>query len=49
MKAVAVHLQSKEVGLVEQEIPNLANPDDVKIRVLEVGVCGTDKEICRFE
>lgn len=49
MKAVAVHLQSKQVGLVDQEIPNLVNPDDVKIRMLEVGVCGTDKEICRFE
>jgi threonine dehydrogenase-like Zn-dependent dehydrogenase len=49
MKAVAVHMQSKEVGLVDQDIPNLSNPDDVKIRMLEVGVCGTDKEICRFE
>ena len=49
MKAVAVHVQSKQVGLVDQEIPGLTNPDDVKIRMLEVGVCGTDKEICRFE
>ncbi|HEY3743194.1 MAG TPA: glucose 1-dehydrogenase [Bryobacteraceae bacterium] len=49
MKAVAVHLQSKEIGLVDRDIPNLANPDEVKIRMIEVGVCGTDKEICRFE
>ena len=49
MKAVAVHLQSREVGLMDQDIPALANPDDVQIRMLEVGVCGTDKEICRFE
>ena len=49
MKAVAVHLESKQVGLVDLEIPKLTNPDDVKIRMLEVGVCGTDKEICRFE
>jgi threonine dehydrogenase-like Zn-dependent dehydrogenase len=49
MKAVAVHLESKQIGLVDREIPSLANPDDVKIRMLEVGVCGTDKEICRFE
>ena len=49
MKAVAVHIQSKQVGLVDHEIPALVNPDDVKIRMLEVGVCGTDKEICRFE
>lgn len=49
MKAVAVHIPSKQVGLVDQEILALANPDEVKIRMLEVGVCGTDKEICRFE
>ena len=49
MRAVAVHSQSQQIGLVDEEIPGLANPDDVKIRMLEVGVCGTDKEICRFE
>ena len=49
MKAVAVHLESKQVGLVDQDVPVVVRPDDVKIRMLEVGVCGTDKEICRFE
>jgi threonine dehydrogenase-like Zn-dependent dehydrogenase len=49
MKAVAVHIQSKQIGLVDRDIPDLANRDDVKIRMIEVGVCGTDKEICRFE
>jgi threonine dehydrogenase-like Zn-dependent dehydrogenase len=27
----------------------MASPADVRCRVLEVGVCGTDREICRFE
>jgi len=49
MKAVAVFPESKEVKLVEHDEPNISSPTEVKLRVLEVGVCGTDKEICAFE
>jgi len=50
MRAVAVHPSSRQVGLVDLEAPSLTvSPTAVKIRILEVGVCGTDKEICRFE
>ncbi len=49
MKAIAVHPESKQVGLVDLEIPLLLSRTGVKIRILEVGVCGTDKEICSFE
>ena len=49
MKAVAVFPESKEVKIVEQEEPRINAPSEVKLRVLEVGVCGTDKEICAFE
>ncbi|HLL72654.1 MAG TPA: glucose 1-dehydrogenase [Pyrinomonadaceae bacterium] len=49
MKAVAVFPESKEVKLVEHEETNISAPTDVKLRVLEVGICGTDKEICAFE
>lgn len=49
MKAVAVFPESREVKLVEQEEPRISAPTEVKLRVLEVGVCGTDKEICAFE
>jgi threonine dehydrogenase-like Zn-dependent dehydrogenase len=49
MKAVAVFPESKEVKLIEQEEPRINAPNEVKLRVLEVGVCGTDKEICAFE
>ena len=49
MKAVAVFPGSQEVKLVQREPPRPANPDDVLLRVLDVGLCGTDKEICSFE
>ncbi|HEX8634142.1 MAG TPA: glucose 1-dehydrogenase [Pyrinomonadaceae bacterium] len=49
MKAVAVFPETKEIKLVEHEEPRLSSPTEVKLRVLEVGICGTDKEICAFE
>jgi threonine dehydrogenase-like Zn-dependent dehydrogenase len=49
MKAVAVVPGAREVRLVEQPVPGLEGPADVMLRVLEVGVCGTDREICAFE
>ena len=49
MKAVAVFPASREVKLVEHDEPRIATPDGVKMRMLAVGVCGTDREICAFE
>ncbi|HZH89223.1 MAG TPA: glucose 1-dehydrogenase [Pyrinomonadaceae bacterium] len=49
MKAVAVFPEAKEIKIVEHEEPRLFAPTEVKLRVLEVGVCGTDKEICAFD
>ena len=48
MRAVAVFPESREVRLVDHPEPELQAPDDVLVRMLEVGVCGTDKEICAF-
>jgi threonine dehydrogenase-like Zn-dependent dehydrogenase len=48
MKAVAVFPQTRELRLIEQEEPHLTRDTQVKLRLLEVGVCGTDKEICTF-
>lgn len=48
MKAVGVLPEKREVRLIEHAIPEVAGAYDVKIRSLEVGVCGTDKEICTF-
>jgi glucose 1-dehydrogenase len=49
MKALAVFPGSKEVKVIDFEPPRLAEPDDVMVQVLDVGICGTDKEICSFE
>lgn len=48
MKAVAVFPASREVKLIDQEEPTITQFDQVKLRILDVGICGTDKEICTF-
>jgi threonine dehydrogenase-like Zn-dependent dehydrogenase len=49
MKAVAVDPVSREIRLIEQAAPGLTAPTHVKLRMLDVGVCGTDREICAFQ
>jgi glucose 1-dehydrogenase len=49
MKAVAVFPHVQEVKIIEQEAPRVTEPDQVRVRMLEIGICGTDKEICTFE
>ena len=49
MRAVAVHPETRTVQLVDHPEPHIQRPTDVKVRILEVGVCGTDREICAFE
>lgn len=49
MRAVAVFPYSHEVKLINVEEPQIVHPTEVKLRVLEVGICGTDKEICSFQ
>src|ERR1051326_8293729 len=49
MKAVAVVPATREVRLIEQEAPRVTTPTHVKLRMLDVGVCGTDREICAFQ
>src|SRR5882762_1098629 len=49
MKAVAVFPGSQQVKIIEQDVPRLTKPDQVALRLLDVGICGTDKEICSFE
>jgi glucose 1-dehydrogenase len=49
MKAVAVFPGSREVKIVERAAPRLLEPDQVRLRMLDIGICGTDKEICSFE
>lgn len=49
MKAAAVYQAKRTTGLIDVDEPKITAPDEVKLRVLEVGVCGTDREICAFE
>jgi threonine dehydrogenase-like Zn-dependent dehydrogenase len=49
MKAIAVTPSKKKVSIINQPEPKVSSPFDVKLRMLEAGVCGTDKEICAFE
>src|SRR5262245_25715219 len=49
MKAIAVIPQNREVQLIECDAPTITAPTQVKLRMLDVGVCGTDREICAFD
>ena len=49
MKAIAVTPRIKEVAIINQPEPKIVSSTDVKLRMIEAGVCGTDREICAFE
>ena len=49
MKALAVFPRSREVRLIDAPEPVIAGPADVKLRILEAGICGTDREITSFQ
>jgi len=44
MRAIAVVPGTAGVRMVERGEPAVRNPDDVKMRVAHVGICGTDRE-----
>lgn len=44
MKAIALDLHTKIVSIVDRPIPQIEKPDQVKVKVLQVGICGTDRE-----
>ena len=49
MKAAVVSLAKRSTNVIELDEPQITAPDQVKLKVLRVGVCGTDREICSFE
>jgi threonine dehydrogenase-like Zn-dependent dehydrogenase len=49
MKAVAVFPDERAVRVIDHPEPQLTGPTLVKLRMLEVGICGTDREITRFD
>lgn len=44
MKAISVVPGTKTVRLVERPEPSISAPDEIKVRVIRVGICGTDRE-----
>lgn len=49
MRAIAVSPERRDVRLIDVEEPRIERPTEVKVRMLEVGICGTDREICSFQ
>jgi threonine dehydrogenase-like Zn-dependent dehydrogenase len=49
VKALAVTPAQRRIDLVEHPDPAPSAADDVLLRVLRVGICGTDREICAFD
>ena len=49
MRAVGVIPEKRAVDMISHAAPSLTAGNQVRIRTLEVGVCGTDREICQFD
>jgi threonine dehydrogenase-like Zn-dependent dehydrogenase len=49
MRAVAVYPAERRVCVIDHPEPKIESATQAKIRLLEVGICGTDKEIVSFE
>jgi glucose 1-dehydrogenase len=48
MRAMAVIPERHELRVVEVPTPEVRGEHDVAVRIRDVGVCGTDREICSF-
>lgn len=44
MKAIALVPGTTDLRLVDRPEPNIERPDQIKLQVLQVGICGTDRE-----
>jgi threonine dehydrogenase-like Zn-dependent dehydrogenase len=49
MKAVAVFPMDRRLSIIDHPEPAVASPTDVKLRMLDISIYGTDKEIVTFE
>lgn len=49
MRAFLVNPQQRRLRLADRPEPRAPLDREVLLRVLDVGICGTDREICRFE
>jgi threonine dehydrogenase-like Zn-dependent dehydrogenase len=44
MKAIALVPGTPDLHLVDRPEPQISAPDEIKLRVVRVGICGTDRE-----
>ena len=49
MRAFAVNPAREVAQVVDAPSPEISSPSEVELKVLEVGICGTDREIARYE
>jgi threonine dehydrogenase-like Zn-dependent dehydrogenase len=49
MRAVLVNPEHRTLTVADRPVPKLLRGTDVLLRTMEVGICGTDREICAFE
>jgi glucose 1-dehydrogenase len=49
MRAVLVNPEHRTLTVADRPAPRLLRGTDVLLRTMEVGICGTDREICAFE
>ncbi len=49
MKAVAVFPGQKQYRVIDHPEPSIEHPAEAKLKILDVGICGTDKEIVAFQ
>jgi threonine dehydrogenase-like Zn-dependent dehydrogenase len=48
MRAMAVFPEKRDLRIIDLPLPEAVGERDVTVRVREVGICGTDREICGF-
>ena len=48
MKAIAIVPGTSGSRLVERPEPSITRPDEINVRVIQVGICGTDREEYRM-
>jgi threonine dehydrogenase-like Zn-dependent dehydrogenase len=44
VKAIAIVPGTTSLRLIDQPAPSITKPDEVKVRIVRVGICGTDRE-----
>lgn len=49
MRAVAVFPVEKAIRIIDHPAPRIGRPDEVMVQTIDVGICGTDREIARFD